>query len=322
MPLIKPSIAACSCGSLCSSLSSSAIITSPVSRNTSTGSSSTSSASSPSSPPLLPLRRRKLWPALRTQWKGTRNYATINENKHGEQCSEPASPAWPTAKNPTPYDIFAQSRHAPYSKKTFYQLVKLYHPDHHAHTPSSDNISDETRLERYRLVITANAILSNPAKKRSYDLYGAGWGSQSDMSNESWREMDRAWRQRPNSAAYNATWEDWERWRDESDGDKRERQHPVYMSNGLFVASLAVFVVIGSWSQATRAGSNSARLIEMREINSSHISEDMWRKRQEKAFLTREDRVESFLRQREGWGHGAMNESHLPKDCKPESTPK
>ncbi|PSR85666.1 hypothetical protein BD289DRAFT_355082, partial [Coniella lustricola] len=254
-------------------------------------------------PPLQFVRRRKLLSIPFTQWQGSRNYASINESVQEEQSPEAAHLAWPTSKNPTPYDIFAQSRHAPYSKKTFYQLVKLYHPDHYAHTSISDNITDATRLERYRLVVTANTILSDPEKKRSYDLYGAGWGNESDMSNKDWREMDRAWRQRPHTAAYNATWEDWERWRDETSGGKRERQQPVFMSNGLFVASLAVFVVVGSWGQATRAGSNSVRLVEMRENSSSHISEDMWRRRQEKAYLTREDRVESFLRQREGWSH-------------------
>ncbi|KAF3763318.1 hypothetical protein M406DRAFT_232441, partial [Cryphonectria parasitica EP155] len=212
-------------------------------------------------------------------------------------------PAWPASNNPTPYDIFAQSRHAPYSKKMFYQLVKLYHPDRHGHgSSSSDKLSRGTKLERYRLVIAANTILSDPTKKRAYDLYGAGWGSKSDMCNEGWREMDRAWRRGPGSAAHNATWEDWERWYEQRDGGagrSKEKQQPLYMSNGLFVASLAVFVVIGSWGQATRAGQHSVHLIEMRENSSNNISEDMWRRRREKAYLTREDRVENFLRQRE-----------------------
>lgn len=119
----------------------------------------------------------------------------------------------------------------------------------------------------------------------------------------------------------NATWEDWERWREEQDfhqgvASSRKRQEPLYMSNGLFVFALAVFVVIGSWGQATRAEVNAVHFVEMRDNSSREISEDMWRRRREKAVLSREDRVENFLRKREGWGHVGGNESHLqvPKD--------
>lgn len=222
-------------------------------------------------------------------------------------------------KDPTPYEIFHQSKTAPYDKKTFYQLAKLYHPDRHAHTSTRSSLSRATKLERYRLVVAANSILSDPSKRRAYDLYGAGWAGTSDMSNASWREADRAWRRESGSAAGNATWEDWERWHDGRQdggggGGSGKRQDPVYMSNGMFVAVLAVFVVAGSWGQATRAGRHSVHLVEMRETSSHSISEDMWRRRREKAELSREDRVESFLKQRDGWARDAANERHMPKD--------
>lgn len=307
MPFLKKSaIVLCSSGSLCPALSLPASITS---------SSTSTTRPSPSKTA-----------AIRTRWQWSRPYATVRDESQpksqppssdepASSSSDPEPPAWPTTKDPTPYDIFAQSRHAPYSKRIFYQLVKLYHPDRHGHAFSSnDNLSRTTKLDRYRLVVAANAILSDPVKKRAYDLYGAGWGrlAANDMSNADWREMDRAWRTRPGSAAHNATWEDWERWRDRQNG-KEERQQPLYMSNALFVATLAVFVVIGSWGQAARAANSSVALVDMRESANNHISEEMWRRRKEKAILTKEDRIENFLRQREGWGHGPGNESHLPK---------
>ncbi|KUI59120.1 J domain-containing protein 1 [Cytospora mali] len=222
------------------------------------------------------------------------------------------SPSWPTSKTPTPYEIFDQAKSAPYSKKTFYELVKLYHPDRHHHTSHlHGTISQTAKLERYRLVVAANDILSDPAKRRAYDLYGSGWGGKDDMHNN-YREADKAWRSRAGSAAYNGTWEDWERWYEQQRADGK-KQDPLYMSNGMFVASIVMFVLIGGWGQASRAGSHGMHLIEMQEKKDSHISEDMWKRKKEKAYLTREDRVENFLRQREGWAQSPVNDSHMPR---------
>lgn len=257
-----------------------------------------------------------------TRLQHSRSFATIRDEAQRDvnavPAPEPTLPSWPTTTNPTPYEIFDQSRTAPYSKKKFYSLVKHYHPDRHAHATST-TLSRATKLERYRLLVAANTILSDPAKRRAYDLYGAGWGpgganSSNDMSNSEWREADRAWRRQPGSAAGNATWEDWERWHEQNGTGGKRKQEPLYMSNGLFVVALAAFVVLGGWGQATRAGNHSVQLIEMRENSSQNISEDMWRRRQEKAILSREDRVEMFLRQREGWSPPPGNEKHMPKD--------
>lgn len=283
MLLKKSTIVLCSYGSFPSST---------FSLPTSITSSTQSASTTQSSPPRrLPVH--------------SRTYATVQGDKRRsvphDQTSDSCPLVWPETKNPTPYEIFNQTRSAPYSKRKFYDLVKHYHPDRHIHhtVPSHNALSHATKLERYRLIVTANSILCDPAKRRAYDLYGAGWGEKTEMNNATYREADRAWRQEPGSAANNATWEDWERWHEKRNGG--EKQSPVYMSNGMFVAVLAAFVVLGSWSQATRAGSHSVRLLEMRENKHNDISEDMWRRKKEKELLTREDRIENFLRQRESW---------------------
>lgn len=313
MLLKKSTVALCSSGSLSSTFSLPAPITPPSNGLTPT----TPGPSTPASPhtSFRPIAKKNNY--IPTRWQFTRSYAAVHSDSprdHDPSALPDSSlPAWPKTAHPTPYEIFDQAKSAPYSKKTFYSLVKLYHPDRHAHilTP----LSHAAKLERYRLVVAANTILSDPAKRRAYDLYGAGWGAAGDMSNTGWREADRAWRREPGSAAGNATWEDWERWHErQGGGPGGKKQEPLYMSNGMFVVALAAFVVVGGWGQATRAGSHSVQLIEMRETSSQSISEDMWRRRQEKAILSREDRVESFLRQREGWGHGPGDESPMPKD--------
>lgn len=314
MLLKKPTIALCSSGSLSSTLS--------LPAHASATSSTNCPATTPSQTPSTSLHPRNKSRVLPTSWRGSRFYATIqNNSQQGTSNRHAASnkptphdavPVWPTTAHPTPYDIFAQAKTAPYSKKTFYQLVKLYHPDRHPH--SSPTLSHAVKLDRYRLVVAANTILSDPIKRRAYDLYGAGWAGTHDMSNKTFRDADRAWRREAGSAAGNATWEDWEQWHRAHDGaNSGEKQTPLYMSNGLFVGALALFVVVGSWGQVTRAGNHSVHLIEMRETSSQNISEEMWKRRREKAILGREERIATFLRQREGWDHGSR-ESHMPKD--------
>lgn len=311
MLLKKPAIALCSSGSLSSSL----CLPTAASITSSTGPSSTSTSTTiHSTPRFQPPRRKKL--PIPSQWRSSRSYATVRDEPRRSD-DDPVSPTWPKSKNPTPYEIFDQARSTPYSKKTFYQLVKLYHPDRHAHTSNLNGaITQKVKLERYRLVVAANDILSDPTKRRAYDLYGAGWGGTSDMSNTAYREADRAWRAQTGTAAHNATWEDWERWHWENNSRRdgaAGKSEPRYMSNGLFVMTICVFVLLGGWGQATRAGSHGMYLVEMQEKKDNHISEEMWRRRKEKAMLTREDRVENFLRSREGWDT-VVNDSHMPKD--------
>lgn len=308
MLLKKSIIILCSCGSLPSSK-----LCLPTSI--------TSSSNSASTRPLSSLRRlRTIQTPVPSCWVtvNLRAYATVQDGARrplpSENIADCSLPAWPTTKNPTPYEIFDQSKSAPYSKKKFYDLVKHYHPDRHIHysLPSQNVLSSAAKLERYRLIVAANSILCDPVKRRAYDLYGAGWGEKTTMNNTAYREADRAWRQAPGSAANNATWEDWERWHAKRNGS--EKQSPLYMSNGMFVAALAVFVVFGSWSQATRASSHSVHLLEMREHKHHDISEDMWRRKKEKELLSREDRIQNFIRQRDGWAQESANDSHLPKD--------
>jgi hypothetical protein len=89
---------------------------------------------------------------------------------------------------PTPYEIFGQRERSAYSKRRFCALVKLYHPDRHCqHGGDAElaRLSRATKLERYRLVVAANALLSDPVKKAAYDQYGIGWASSNSSSSSS-----------------------------------------------------------------------------------------------------------------------------------------
>ncbi|KAI2616756.1 hypothetical protein GGR54DRAFT_608796 [Hypoxylon sp. NC1633] len=236
-------------------------------------------------------------------------YATVaNDPKKSNTSSDEHS--WPTSSNPTPYEILDQRKTAPYSKARYYELVKIYHPDRHQHA-TSNPLSHSAQLERYRLIVAANQILSDPTKRRAYDLYGAGWGGHQSIDSIH-RAADRSWRDVPGNPSMNATWEDWERWYHERDGGKREPQQPVYMSNQLFAGVLCFFVIVGSFGQARRASSKTMTLVDMREQKHVAISEDMKKQQNEQAVLDRRERIERFLRQREGWAYASWITSQGP----------
>lgn len=309
MLLKKSALALCSCSNIQSAWTLPASISSPCN----THSPLLSRRSCSSNSVQLKSNRRSL------EWPNLRRYATASHPDHrhprprykrdGSQRESHDHTNWPTAQDPTPYEIFDQQKSAPYSKAKFYELVKLYHPDRHHHT-AHQGLAHATKLERYRLVIAANHILCDPAKRRAYDLYGAGWGGKDDMHND-YRAAERSWRQQPGSAANNATWEDWEQWYQQRDGKKQE---PLYMSNGGFVVVIVMFVLIGGWGQATRAGSHSLYIVEMEDKKQNHISAEMKKRQNESSMLTREGRVESFLRQREGWGYESAGVGHTPRE--------
>ncbi|AEO68205.1 997ae4c3-f94f-4028-b87e-9b1429abae20 [Thermothielavioides terrestris] len=270
-------------------------------------------------PPASRLQHRRVGAVAPARPGQRRSYASVHDGQRVKRDKHDSSdpPRWPTSAHPTPYEIFGLARNAPYSKARYFQLAKLYHPDRHHHT-SGDGISHVTKLERYRLVVAANELLSNPQKKRMYDLYGFGWENQADSQSRH-READRAWRQQPGNASMNATWEDWERWYRERDGSggSGEKQEQIFTSNLAFMAIISTFLIIGTWGQMTRAGANSVTLLEMRDQQHVALSNELRERRNQRAGLDREARVESFLRQREleRWaydppGHGLPATAH------------
>jgi curved DNA-binding protein CbpA len=204
---------------------------------------------------------------------------------------------------PTPYEIFKIPKTAPYSKKRFYELVKIYHPDRNEHYERLPGcLSRAVRLERYKLIIAANEILSDPARRRAYDKYGHGW------SDDSGSAADKMWARRQrqswsgfadNSAQRNATWEDWEKWYQHRDA--RGKQQPVYFSNGGFVILVISVALLGAAGEVSRAGALSRSFLEQIEAVHDESSKDLMRRRRESLeFGSDKDlRVQKFLKSRD-----------------------
>ncbi|ETS02433.1 hypothetical protein M419DRAFT_46131, partial [Trichoderma reesei RUT C-30] len=240
---------------------------------------------------------------------------------------------WPKSPRPTPYEVLGISnKAAAYDKRRFYHLVKLYHPDTHDHhhhhhhnhnhnhnhnqTPSSStssssspspssssassikSLSPATRLERYRMIVAANELLSNPPKRRMYDTHGLGW-SHGDQPFSPLRDIDRSWRHQPGSAANNATWEDWERWREAQQGGGGKAGEPVYMSHGAFASIVVLMCLVGAMAQTNRAEASGAQYVGWADQHSADIGGRLRRNGSAVAGLSKDQRVDYFLRERE-----------------------
>ncbi|MCJ1308650.1 hypothetical protein MMC25_002303 [Agyrium rufum] len=278
-----------------------------------------------------------------------RHYADISSNhnyrhafpsrdKNNKSSSNLDLEIWPRLPSatsiPTPYQIFHLHKDAPYSKRRFYELVKIYHPDrHHASSsPSSPSSSSSTsstsspsnsskthqahsipqtiKLERYRLVVAANDILSNPTKRHAYDTYGAGWSKthahnrcgtsspsphhpypnnthQNAPNHTSWSGFSSNDNDNDNnnstfhSAAQNATWEDWERWHDRRSSTRTHPvPEPIFLSNGAFFGLVAFLAALGSLTQYRQVGNVSQTFIEQVEARHDQSSRDLRRSRE------------------------------------------
>lgn len=257
-----------------------------------------------------------------------RNYANVQSQRLTKtQCDVFG---WPklqsTSAIPTPYQIFQQEKGAPYSKLRFYELAKLYHPDMCSHKHSrARSLSPHVRVERYRLVVAANCILSDPAKRLAYDRFGAGWYGRADTGFSKYRggySSKAEWSGFKSSPIMNnATWEDWERWYQTCNGSKRAKQEPTYVSNGGFVTLVAVVVILGAVGQRTWIEGYSASLIKQIDIvhdkNSKGVES---RRRASQQLGNRDERLESFLKTRDSYGYDnvssrndfELSRSHLP----------
>ncbi|KAF2459419.1 hypothetical protein BDY21DRAFT_377808 [Lineolata rhizophorae] len=243
---------------------------------------------------------------------GSRTYATISSSNPEDL------PPWPTTvpphKVPTPYQILGLKKGSPYNKRCFYELVKLYHPDRHV-CSSSDHpvapakppaapaaaahIPHAVRLERYRLLVAAHDILSDPAKRAAYDRWGAGWNGLPGVKDHNGRaprsqhegpqhhgawggawggyagaggpRYQHAYQHAGPDPMNNATWEDWERYSRGSGGaggadgpNPDARQVPVIPNHAAAVLLFTMSVLGGAY-QATRAERRGRTFLERRE---------------------------------------------------------
>jgi curved DNA-binding protein CbpA len=246
---------------------------------------------------------------------------------------------WPiktqASTTPSPYEIFDLDKSAIYTKRRFYELVKIYHPDRHIFedNPCSRELSHGERLERYRLVILAHEILSDPIRRRAYDSHGAGWAEERTANRhtqgyyaEGSRKPYGRGKGYDESPFANATWEDWERWyaRDKSETAKQSYAGN-YISPNMFATLVLMMAVISGVAQATKGGQFSGSIEERAQAftqeTSSFLNDRAEKQRMD--TLGSGDRVKWFLEKRDPSRRGLKDtEEHVyQKQFSPKGLP-
>lgn len=247
------------------------------------------------------------------QW---RSHTSIHSGKpHPDQSGKAPWPTLPAATTvPTPYQIFCLKKGAPYSKRRFYELAKLYHPDrhgHHNHHLDTSSLPGAVKMERYRLVVAAHEILSDPAKRSAYDASGAGWDGRKEcgIPKYHWGQNNATrWSgfDTNDSPFRNATWEDWERWYQRD----KAKQEPVYFSNGGFLMLVITAIFLGGFGQSVRVGDHSNMFQRHVEMVHDDASKALRRRKTDSTeFGNKDERLQNFLKTRDPHGYGITDPS-------------
>ncbi|CAG8533149.1 1789_t:CDS:1 [Paraglomus brasilianum] len=164
--------------------------------------------------------------------------------------------------NPTPFDVLGLPHSASTAdvKGRYYELVKQYHPDKVGH-------NSPAALNRFRNVVKAYELLSNPKSRELYLRYGIGWIDTSFMKNTI--QNNSSYKSGPRYAHVN-TWG-----RGEAGGK------PIYISNIYFAAFLVTAAIFCSMFQFLRAENSISSIRLAQERHNLQASKDLARARQQ-----------------------------------------
>ncbi|KAK5072765.1 J domain-containing protein 1 [Lithohypha guttulata] len=211
------------------------------------------------------------------------------------------------------------SRREIYGKHTklkYYELVKIYHPDRNG--AGCETLSHIERLERYRLIILAHEIISDPNKRQAFDAYGAGWANKQTNPARHTRGYSTAsgmqYGQAPGYDASpfgNATWEDWERWyRDHANQGQRQAYTGTYINPNAFAVFVITAAVLSGILQATsitqQAGTYADKSLAFTEETTRFMTARA--SQFDDNNLDKNDRVRHFLERRDPTRYGLKEE--------------
>ncbi|UNI15542.1 hypothetical protein JDV02_002066 [Purpureocillium takamizusanense] len=193
--------------------------------------------------------------------------------------------SWPCTATPSPHEILGVKPGQAYSKENFHRLVKLYHPDMYDASVERA-IPRAVGLERYRLVIAAHNILSDPQKRRLYETCNEGWGSGHRPAAS---QRAGSWDREASTTTNNNT-----------EPPSAMRQKPIHTSNATFAMVLLALAMLGAVLQVKRLRSNGERQRMLQIVLQDAIMEELQAWASILDGQSRDDRILAFLARRHG----------------------
>lgn len=263
----------------------------------------------------------------------SRSPGSFHRRRFAHVNSTPVGPhgdlTWPTSPTFSPYELLKQERLAPYSKRHYYELVKIYHPDRPCNGhPMCRDLPDSVRKDRYRILVAAHEILSDPVKRAAYDNFGDGWHHRQELFGPHTKQNTRRSAgykystKRPGDDIFrNATWEDWERFYERRDGRPKQAQT---VSHSTFASFLLLLALFGGIGQAVTIGKFSSFVQERVQSVNEKCGKILEGRRQStlNQMNSRDARVQSFLMKRDPSGYGLKEEEQetYRRICSPHRT--
>ncbi len=189
--------------------------------------------------------------------------------------------AWPHKAHVNPYDILNVSGgkgsavSQPDIKSKYYQLVKMYHPD-----------VNQGQQDRFRKIVLAYDILSDPARKYAYDTYGAGWDSAPGLSQQGYQRWDPG-RHRGNEKPRHV-------WNEFYAGNASATSTSAPTTNVNLIAIISFLAFLGVLMQAVRIAKVTDRFQKGSEDRHVRSSRDLVVARRN-ALIGRDDRLDYFM---------------------------
>ncbi|CAG8763203.1 4253_t:CDS:1, partial [Ambispora leptoticha] len=164
-------------------------------------------------------------------------------------------------------------------KKRYYDLVKDYHPDKSKDTSA-------VALERFRKVVAAYEILSNPRKKDLYLRYGFGWEEQqkNSSSTSSYNGNNASKSYKPRS------WHDEDRYHGAFNNNE-----PIFMANSYLAAFIIATALFGGMIQLLRLENSSMSLKAAADRHHLRASKNLKTVRREGQMYAERRRAEIML---------------------------
>jgi len=198
--------------------------------------------------------------------------------------SEEEPLVWPQSRNVDPYTIFGLDKKQRFSqkdvKRRYYDLVKMYHPD------TAAARMDHEMTDRFKKVVAAYDILSDPSKRAAYDHFGAGWDGHPSIPGRNPNARS------PSGASSGGTWDGFY-------ANNGRQPDPIYTSNVNFFGIIMVIGILGGIAQIVRLGGAVQGIQDAADRRHFASSRDLARARRQARGLTSEEKIERFLQNRE-----------------------